>query len=730
MKSAVSPTSILMKSRLLKFAVGAMVTYSLLINVCSKKVEASGLLIADGGFGGVLKIKEQDVRVTINNGIAVTEINQVFLNTENRIVEALYTFPVPKGASVSNFSMIINGKEMIGEVVEKQRARQIYESYKARRVDPGLLEQVDFKRFEMRVFPIAAGAEQHIKVTYYQQLDFDHDWATYVYPLATSTRGVDSRTTGKFALTLDVNSEIPITSLKSPSHTGDFVVVNHSDKYARASLETTEGDLSRDVVIAFQTKRPRTGLDMIASKQDGEDGYFLMTLTAGQELEEATGGMDYVFVLDISGSMANQGKLGLSTNAAEAFIHSLGPEDRCEIMSFNNAPSLGFQQLRPVTDDVKAEASQFMGSQRARGGTELRPAMNAAFNYKDPDRALNVVVLSDGMTEQKEQRELLAAIDSAGPGVRVFCVGIGNDVNRPLLKQLADQAGGLAAFISQGDDFSRQANAFRRKLVHPVATELAIAIDGVDVYDALPGALPNLYHGSPIRLIGRYRNAGNATVTISGNVMGRPFERQVEFEFPQRDNDNPQIERMWAFASVQQLMNEIRKSGENSELKERIVRLCEGYSIVSQYASFIVLENDQEYKRWKIERRNATRIQRDRRARQKVSKRLEQMREKAMANLGPNNKGRQKSQTASSLPSRQSPVTSPNSNRTRQPVSTRNRDLDLGPESGGGGNGGGGGGGAIDPVTALIGAGLAGSAALRRRRKKASSANTEHPENN
>ena len=66
---------------------------------------AAGLLVADGGFGGVLELRSQDVRVTINNGVAVTQVDQVFVNTESRIVEALYTFPVPKGASVSNFSM-------------------------------------------------------------------------------------------------------------------------------------------------------------------------------------------------------------------------------------------------------------------------------------------------------------------------------------------------------------------------------------------------------------------------------------------------------------------------------------------------------------------------------------------------------------------------------------------------------------------------------------------------
>src|SRR5687768_6720956 len=107
----------------------------------SSKASAAGLLIADGGFGGQLEIEEHGVEVTVENGIAVTEVTQVFRNLENRQVEALYTFPVPRGASVSNFSMWIGGKEMVGEVVEKKRARQIYDSYKARRIDPGLLEQ-------------------------------------------------------------------------------------------------------------------------------------------------------------------------------------------------------------------------------------------------------------------------------------------------------------------------------------------------------------------------------------------------------------------------------------------------------------------------------------------------------------------------------------------------------------------------------------------------------------
>lgn len=691
---------------------------------------ASGLLVADGGFGGRLEIKEQDVRVTINNGIAVTEVNQIFLNTENRIVEALYTFPVPAGASVSNFSMIINGKEMIGEVVEKKRAREIYQSYKRTRKDPGLLEQVDFKTFEMRVFPIQPNAEQQIKITYYQPIDFDHDWGTYVYPLATSTDGVNEKTTGKFALTLDIKNEIPVTNVSSHSHPNEFVVVNHTPKYIRASMEVNQGDLSRDVVISFQAERAQTGLDMITSRHPGEDGYFLMSLTAGKELESSAGGMDYVFIVDVSGSMRNDGKLVLSQNAANAFIDSLGSDDRYEVMAFNNAPSMLFSQLTAVNDESKQRAAKFLKQQYAKGGTELRPAVNAAYRYKQDDRELNVVILSDGMTGAGEQKELLDLIASAPPSSKVFCVGIGNEVNRPLLKQLAEDAGGLATFISHGDDFDRQADAFRRKLVHPVATELNLAIDGLQVYDVLPREIPNLYHGSPIRIIGRYKDSGQSEVTVRGTVMGRPFEQIVSLEFPERDASNPQIDRMWAWYQVQQLTGQMRSQGETAQLQNEVVTLCEGYSIVSEYASFIVLENDAEYRRWKIERRNATRIQRDRKASKALENSLKELRDRSMAKLGPAKDGNSDLQTAESgstlAPRQQTNSQSANSRRNQnldfgtQPVATRRSDKGSRPasEQSQRPSSGNGGGGAIDPITGMIAASMAGAAALRRRRKQ------------
>lgn len=597
---------------------------------------AAGLLIADGGLGGVLEIKEHSVQVTINNGIAVTKVTQVFHNTEKRQVEALYTFPVPKGASVANFSMWINGKEMVGEVLEKQRAREIYNSYKQQRRDPGLLEQVDYRTFEMRIFPIGPDADQKVEITYYQELDYDHDTATYVYPLATVTRkGVDSRTTGRFAIGFDVKSAVPIVELESPSHGKAFAIANHSDAYWQANLETTGGSLAQDVVIACRVSRPKTGMDLITSRNGSEDGCFCLTLTAGQDVAQKQDSMDYVFVLDASGSMADSGKLLLSKDAVAAFLNELGESDRFEVMTFNVTPNLGFGQLLPGNAANKQRASEFLSTQPARGGTVLQPAMSTAYKYASADRPLNVVILSDGLTDQQERAVLLQQIQKRPGNTRVFCIGVGNDVNRPLLEQLAEDSGGLAAFISSGDNFNRQAKAFRQKLMRPFATNLEIKFAGVDVTDVEPAVLPNLYFGAPVKVYGRYHGSGTANVTLRGSVSGVEIKQTAQLDFPKTDPANPEINRMWAWHRVNRLLKDADRNGDRSPAIPEIIRLGEDFSIVTEYTSFLVLENDAEYQRWKISRKNLERTGSERQAQAKLREQLDGIRNKAIANLGP-----------------------------------------------------------------------------------------------
>lgn len=674
---------------------------------------AAGLLIADGGLGGVLAIESHEVEVHIDNGVAVTRVEQVFRNTENRTVEALYTFPVPKQASVSGFSMWIGGREMVGEVVEKEKARQIYESYKQQNRDPGLLEQKDYKTFELRIFPIGPGAEQRVQITYYQELDFDAEWATYVYPLATVAKpGLDSRAQGRFAMNFAVRSEVPIEELLSPSHPTDFAVAKRGSHGMEASLETAGGDLNRDVVVAYRAARAHTGLDLVSSKPDGEDGFFLLTLTAGDELAgngAGQGATDYLFLLDVSGSMSEDGKLAQSRGSLAAFIEGLGDNDRFEVLAFNIDPQPLFGQLESGAVANKAAARDFLESRRAGGGTQLRPALEAAWRYKDPQRPLVLVLLSDGMTEQQERGELLRLLSQRPSGVRFFAIGVGNEVNRPLLEQLSTEAGGLAAFVSAGDDFQRQAQAFRRKLLRPAAAKPRIEFEGGGVYDLEPATLPDLYHGAPVRLYGRYRQPGSAVVVLKATVDGRPLERRIPIDLPSGAGDHPEIERMWALKRVDRLEKEAdAKGGRDRATVDEIVRLGEAFSIVTEHTSFLVLENDGEYQRWKIERRNALRLERDRAAQAGRDGELEKLRQKARAELGPHPFEKLAQDLREALPQR---------DRAPAPAArpARGFDVDFGGGSSGGGGATRGGGGAWDGRAALLLVLFAGLVMLRRR---------------
>ena len=217
------------------------------------------------------------------------------------------------------------------------------------RRDPGLLEQVDYKRFEMRIFPIPAGGEQRVRITYYQELDFDHDQASYVYPLATvAVAGAKEHTTGRF-------SPVAGREKRSADRRDEEPVAQRAVRHRQAcqsqvlasQLRDSGGDLSRDLVIDYYVERPRTGIDLITSKTSGEDGYFQLTLTAGKELETQLGGSDYVFVVDVSGSMMYDGKLALSREAVGAFVQSLSDRDRFELIAFNIAAKPLFSAASP-----------------------------------------------------------------------------------------------------------------------------------------------------------------------------------------------------------------------------------------------------------------------------------------------------------------------------------------------------------------------------------------------
>ena len=175
---------------------------------------AQGMLIPTDTSMGPLGIKYQRVSAEIVDGAAVTKVEQVFVNSSNRQLEAHYVFPLPKGAALQDFYLWINGKRTRGEMLEKQKATDIYEGIVRRLQDPGLLEYVDTDAFRARVFPVPANGEQKIELTFSQVLEFNAGLYQYHYPLGASTRGAPKLTVKQdFTFSANIKSKTPLRSI-------------------------------------------------------------------------------------------------------------------------------------------------------------------------------------------------------------------------------------------------------------------------------------------------------------------------------------------------------------------------------------------------------------------------------------------------------------------------------------------------------------------------------------
>ena len=346
--------------------------------------------------------------------------------------------------------------------------------------------------------------------------------------------------------------------------------------------------------------------------------------------------MDYVFVLDVSGSMANDGKLLVSKDSVAAFLNELSETDRFEVMTFNVQPYLAFSQLQPATAANKQRALDYLsptGSPRRHGaaardghGLQIRLRRPAA-ERRDPQRRHDRAAGAADAACSRSRPARATRASSASASATMSTARCWNNWRRTPAASRPS--------CRRSDNFARQARAFRQKLMRPFATGLEIKFAGVEVTDVEPATVPNLYFGAPVRVYGRYRGSGMAQVTLRGSVKGVEVKQAAQLEFPKTDPANPEINRMWAWHRIDALLKDADRKGDRAAVAPEIVRLGEDFSIVTEYTSFLVLENDAEYQRWKIARKNLDSTGRDRQVHAKLREQLDSIRNKALADLGP-----------------------------------------------------------------------------------------------
>lgn len=536
--------------------------------------------------------------VRIQDQLATVSMEQEFYNPNAQTCEGTFLFPVPSGAHLDRFVLNINGKDVDAELLSAEKARTIYEDIVRRAEDPALLEYVGRDVFKVRLFPIEGHARREIKLSYTQLLREESGLIGWVLPMRSGQTSQSGA--GKFSLAISLESAVPIKTLYSPSHKLD--ISRQGDRKAMVRYESADADIGGDLQLYFSRSRSEMGLDLLTYRLGDEDGYFL--LLANPEVDTPKDRIqpkDLVFVLDASGSMAG-GKLEQAKKALRFCIETLNDQDRFQVLRFATEVEPAFNELRTASKENRAEGIRFVDQIRSQGGTAIHDALMKALGAKPGGsaRPFVVVFLTDGLPTVgvTHPDAILKAVTGGASApvdsvTRIFCFGIGTDVNTHLLDQIAEFTKASSTYVLPTEDLEVKLSSFYSRIKDPALGNVSIAFpDGVRVNGVHPNPLPDLYKGQQILVVGRYVPGKQGDLILSGTIQGEKRQFKQSFQFPEKDQRNEWLPRLWATRRVGYLLDEIRLRGESSELKDEVVALAKKYAIVTPYTAYLVSEDE------------------------------------------------------------------------------------------------------------------------------------------
>jgi Ca-activated chloride channel family protein len=612
--------------------------------LAATSADAAGLLKPNNASYADLKIKEHHVNVVIEDMYATTTVEQVFHNPNANDLEAIYSFPVPDKAAVGEFSYWVDGKPVTGEVIEKQRAREIYEQEKQQGREAAIVEKDQYKTFDISVFPVKANQDVKIKLVYLQNTHTDTGIGRYVYPLEDG--GVDEQKLSfwdrnevaeeQFSFNVKLRTSYPVDGLRMPKHPQAALNQINQHEWSAALLNASavahsEDDgissqspskaapaatLNQDILLYWRHKQDLpASVDMLAYKEpDQKKGTFKLTLTPGSDLPVMSQGRDWIFVLDISGSM--HGKFTSLTEGIREGLGKLNPNDRFRIVLFNNQAHSFTKGFLPADQQTITETLKRLDQVQPGNGTNLYAGLKAGIDQLDSDRAAAMVLVTDGVanvgnTQKKQFLKLLENRD-----LRLFTFIMGNSANRPLLEEMTRVSNGFALSISNSDDIVGQLKLAQGKMAHSSMRDIQIEVDGVRSKELVKPRLSNsLYHGQQLTLFGHYYQPGEAQVRLTGIINGEKKTYTTRFTLPEVATDHPELERLWAFAAIEELNAEMDYLGAEADTEQAIVDTAVEYGLVTDYTSMIVVR-DEVFKTLNIQRTNKLRVEKEDQARQ------------------------------------------------------------------------------------------------------------------
>lgn len=553
---------------------------------------------------GPLEVSFVKVNTRITDQVAVTAVDQEFYNPNAARLEGTFVFPVPKGAHLDKFTMEIDGKQVEAELLSADKGRRLYEDIVRKLRDPALLEYADRDLFKVRIFPIEPHSKKRITLSYTQLLRSDAGLISYALPMSAEKF---SRTPLKnVSVKVELETRNPLKTIYSPSHAVE--IKRQGPNRATVGYEASEVKPELDFALYFAPEKDELGVKLLTHRVAGEDGYFLLLASPGLDVKEKQVIMkDVVFVLDTSGSMAGP-KLEQAKKALLFCVENLNDGDRFELMRFSTDVEPLFDKLVGATEQNRQRARAFVKDLKALGGTAIDDALKQALargegwhkaqggEQRAEARPLVVIFLTDGQPTigTTDENQIVENVKQEDDGhTRIFCFGIGTDVNTHLLDRITEQTRAFSQYVLPEEDIEVKVSSFFAKIKEPVLANPSLKFTrDIRVTKLYPSSLPDLFKGEQLVLVGRYSGSGDSAAVIEGTLNGSAQKFTYDVKFAEAASENDFIPRLWATRRVGYLLDEIRLHGENAELRDEVTELARKFGIVTPYTAYLILEDE------------------------------------------------------------------------------------------------------------------------------------------
>jgi ferric-dicitrate binding protein FerR (iron transport regulator)/tetratricopeptide (TPR) repeat protein len=549
---------------------------------------SGGSLVAVDPYGQEAKLSlvKYHVDVHVEDGFARTTIDQTYFNSENSRMEGTFYFPLPPDASLSRLAMYVDGDLMEGGMAERDHARDVYERIRYQNRDPALLEWVDGSVFKMRVFPLEARQEKRIILSYTQRLPVLYGRSAYRFPAGHTLAMVDQWSFKAFV------KDGARLSAMSPSHPtmkltpqGQDLVMTDEKKGAK---------VDRDVVLELADHQAQAAADSFRWSRGELDGQSYLMLRYRPDLPSAPRRerRDWVFLFESSGAR-DPLVARAQVEVIRALLTHAEHDDTFAVLSVGTRVRQWTDAPQPATPENIDKAIGWLETRHLVGALNLEQAIYDATPLLQAGPNPHLVHVGGGVASIGEQRadELVKRIP---PGARYVGIGVGKRVSPAFMKVAAERTGGLFTQVNPDEPIGWRGFEIASTLNAPRLLNVHIDTPGINGVRFLTFTSA-LAHGEELAAVANVTHAMPRDVAVRGTMDGQPFEKAIPVS--NVADGAGYLPRTWAKLEIDRLLAE-----ESQANRPAITELSKAMYVMTPFTSLLVLENEQMYKDFKVDR--------------------------------------------------------------------------------------------------------------------------------